>query len=44
MVGHVNLAFSQGIVDTRNVIFYLSVLFLSLFVTVQVAESRKWRG
>jgi ABC-2 type transport system permease protein len=44
LLEHMSHGFSQGIVDTRNVVYYLSLTFLSLFVTVQVAESRKWKG
>jgi len=44
LLEHMSHGFSKGIVDTRNVVYYLSLTFLSLFVTVQVAESRKWKG
>lgn len=44
IIDHIGWGFSQGIVDTRNVVYYLSLLFLSLFVTVRVVESRKWNG
>jgi hypothetical protein len=43
LLEHMSQGFSKGIVDTRNVVYYLSLTFLSLFVTVQVAESRKWK-
>ncbi|MDR4505655.1 MAG: ABC transporter permease [Candidatus Scalindua sp.] len=36
-------SFTKGIVDTRDVIYYLSFTALMLFITVRVVESRKWR-
>lgn len=35
--------FSQGIVDSRNVIFLLTVTALCLFAAVRVLQLRKWR-
>jgi ABC-2 type transport system permease protein len=35
--------FSKGIVDTRPLVYYLSVTVLCLFLTVRVVESQKWR-
>jgi len=35
--------FTLGIVDTRNVIFYLTFIAVSLFLTVRSVESRRWR-
>lgn len=36
-------SFTKGIVDTRDVIYYLSFTALFLFFTVRILESRKWR-
>ncbi len=36
-------SFTKGIVDTRDVIYYLSFTTLLLFITVRNVESRKWR-
>lgn len=33
----------RGAIDTRDIIFFLSVIVLFLFATVRVLESRKWR-
>jgi ABC-2 type transport system permease protein len=33
----------RGVLDTRNLVFYISVTFTFLFLTVQVLQSRKWR-
>jgi len=35
--------FARGVVDTRTVIFYLTVTFLFLFLTLRVVESRRWK-
>lgn len=35
--------FTRGIVDTRAVIFYLSLTFFFLFLTLRVIESRRWK-
>ncbi len=35
--------FSQGIVDTRPVVLYLSGIVFFLFATVKVIESRQWK-
>jgi ABC-2 type transport system permease protein len=34
---------ARGVLDTRNLIYYFSMIFLFLFLTVQVLESRKWK-
>src|SRR5262245_20877991 len=36
--------FQKGIFDTEHVVFYLSVVFLSLFLTQRVVDSQRWRG
>ena len=35
--------FSRGILDTNNVIYYLSVMAFFLFLTIRNTESRRWR-
>jgi ABC-2 type transport system permease protein len=35
--------FTRGILDTRVIIFYLSVTFFFLFLTLRVIESRRWK-
>ncbi len=37
------LDFSRGVVDTRPIVFCVSVAALFLFATVKVIESRKWK-
>jgi ABC-2 type transport system permease protein len=36
--------FSKGIIDTKDVIFYLSAIFLGLFLTSRSLESLRWRA
>ena len=35
--------FARGVVDTRHVVFYLSVTAFFLFLTLKVVESRRWK-
>jgi ABC-2 type transport system permease protein len=40
---HFRQNFSQGLVDTRNLVLYISVTALCLFLTIRSLESRRWR-
>jgi ABC-2 type transport system permease protein len=33
---------SRGVIDTRDVLYYASAIFLTLYLTVRSVESRKW--
>jgi ABC-2 type transport system permease protein len=35
--------FARGVADTRVVVFYLSLTFFLLFLTLRVIESRRWK-
>ena len=35
--------FAGGFVDTRHIVFYLSLTFFFLFLTLKVVESRRWK-
>lgn len=35
--------FRKGVFDTPHLVFYLSVIFTSLFLTQRILESRRWR-
>jgi len=35
--------FSRGLIDYRNVVFFISIIIGTLFVAVKVLESRRWR-
>jgi ABC-2 type transport system permease protein len=36
--------FSKGVVDTKDVVFYLSMIFFCLFITHRAMESLRWRA
>jgi len=36
-------SFARGVLDTRHVVYYLSLTIFVLFLTVRAVESRKWR-
>ena len=45
---HINMLdhmrdFSRGIVDTRQPVYYLTMTFLCLYLTLKVVESRRWK-
>ncbi|MDB6067897.1 MAG: type transporter [Pedosphaera sp.] len=35
--------FARGLMDTRHVVFYVSLTFLFLFLTLRVVQSRRWK-
>jgi ABC-2 type transport system permease protein len=35
--------FSKGIIDTRDVVYYLSLTAFFIFLSIRALESRKWR-
>jgi len=36
--------FSKGVLDTKDVVFYVSVIFFGLFLTARSMESLRWRA
>jgi ABC-2 type transport system permease protein len=36
--------FSKGIIDTKDLVFYISAIFLGLFLTSRSLESLRWRA
>jgi len=36
--------FSRGILETKDLIFYVSMIFFSLFITSRSMESLRWRS
>ncbi len=36
--------FSKGVLDTKDVIFYVSMIFFGLFLTARSMESLRWRA
>jgi ABC-2 type transport system permease protein len=36
--------FAKGVIDTKDVIFYVSMIFFGLFLTARSMESLRWRA
>jgi ABC-2 type transport system permease protein len=36
--------FQKGVIDTKDVVFYLSMIFFALFMTSRAMESLRWRS
>jgi gliding motility-associated transport system permease protein len=36
--------FSKGVIDSKDIVFYLSMIFFGLFLTVRSVESLRWRS
>jgi ABC-2 type transport system permease protein len=36
--------FSKGVIDSKDIVFYLSMIFFSLFLTERSMESLRWRS
>ncbi len=43
LIEHLN-NFSQGLISTRDVVYYLNFSVVCLFLTLRVLESHRWRG
>jgi ABC-2 type transport system permease protein len=37
-------SFSRGVMDSKDFVFYLSMIFLGLFLTARSLESLRWRA
>lgn len=37
-------SFAKGVIDTKDLIYYLDLTILSLFLTLRSLESKRWRG
>jgi ABC-2 type transport system permease protein len=37
-------SFGRGVLDTKDAVFYLTVIFLGLFFTARSMESLRWRS
>jgi len=44
VVTHFQSSFVKGVIDTKDAIFYLTVIFLGLFFTTRSMESLRWRS
>jgi ABC-2 type transport system permease protein len=36
--------FTRGVVDTRHLVYYISFITFSLFLTARSVDSERWRG
>jgi ABC-2 type transport system permease protein len=36
--------FSKGVIDSKDIVFYLSFIFFLLFLTKRSMESLRWRA
>src|SRR5256885_12145143 len=39
-----NESFAKGVVDTKDILYYLNFTVLALFLTLRSLEARRWRG
>jgi ABC-2 type transport system permease protein len=37
-------SFSKGVLDSKDIIYYLSAIFIGLFLTARSLESLRWRA
>jgi ABC-2 type transport system permease protein len=37
-------SFTRGVIDTKDIIYYFSMIFFGLFLTVRSLESLRWRS
>ena len=35
--------FSRGVIDTTNIVYFVSVIVFFLFLSIRTLESRRWR-
>ena len=36
--------FTRGVIDTRHLVYYVTFIAFSLFLTVRSVDSERWRG
>jgi ABC-2 type transport system permease protein len=37
-------SFSKGVIDTKDLIYYVNLTILALFLTLRSLDSKRWRG
>jgi ABC-2 type transport system permease protein len=40
---HFSATFGRGVIDTVDIVYYVSVIAIALFLTTRVVEARRWR-
>ena len=43
MTGHLD-DFIKGVIDTKHVVYYLSIIIFGLFLTARSVDTERWRG
>ncbi|MGH9610104.1 MAG: ABC transporter, partial [Bryobacteraceae bacterium] len=43
IVSHLD-GFTRGVIDSKDIVYYLSMIFLGLFLTARSLESARWRA
>ena len=36
--------FIKGVIDTKHVVYYLSIIIFGLFLTARSVDTERWRG
>ena len=49
MLQHLSLtehfdSFAKGVIDTKDLVYYLNLTILALFLTLRSLDSKRWRG
>ena len=49
MLSHLSLtehfdSFAKGVIDTKDLIYYVNLTVLALFLTLRSLDSKRWRG
>jgi ABC-2 type transport system permease protein len=39
-----NDSFSKGVLDTKDILYYVNFTALALFLTLRSLEARRWKG
>jgi ABC-2 type transport system permease protein len=37
-------SFAKGVLDTKDIVYYVSVIFIGLFLTARSMEALRWRA
>lgn len=43
IIGHLS-NFLKGVIDTKDILYYVLFIFTSIFLTMRVLETKRWRG
>jgi ABC-2 type transport system permease protein len=37
-------SFGKGVIDTKDVVYYVTVTALALFLTLRALDAKRWKG